>query len=248
MRRRGYGWLLGEALVIVLGVLLALAVDRAMQGVDQATLEKTALESLLRDLEDAGSEIQQAHDWAVLRDGWGRNLLAVLNGRNPPAEEFAETILGMELLPLHYPLRVPRDTWDDLVGTAQLNVLTNPDLRRDVSRFYRSVELMMNLTDRFNEMSRAYNDDLRRILPADWRLEVRTAWVNGESFPSASDPIFEGLPPRGELLTRVRSWPELESHLGDVLLGTTTAAATYADLKTELESVILTVKAELAAF
>lgn len=41
--RRGYGWLLGESLMIVLGVLIALAADRAIQDHDKATFEVSVL-------------------------------------------------------------------------------------------------------------------------------------------------------------------------------------------------------------
>ncbi len=242
-----YGWLLGESLIIVLGVLVALAVDRAMQGVDQAALERTVLENLLQDLEEADSVVEEAHTWAVLRDDWGRDLLAILEGEDPPARDFQMVVVGMEFVALHYPIRIPRDTWDDLLGTAQLGMVTNSDLRQAVSRFYRSAELMVNYTDGWTEIGRAYENDLRHILPARWRLEVRALWLNGGPFPSASAPIFQSLPPLDELQARIRDWPDLEGNLSDVLMGTTSAVATYSELKAELESVILTVQAELDA-
>lgn len=244
---KSYGWLLGESFIIVIGVLVALAVDRAVQGVDEAALERTVLESLLQDLEETDSVVEEAHIWANLRDEWGRDLLAILEGDTPSTRDFHQVVLGMEFVALHYQLRIPRDTWDDLLGTAQLGVVTNPDLRRVVSRFYRSAELIVDYTNGWTEISRAYENDLRRLLPARWRLEVRALWVSGEPIPSASAPIFQSLPPQDELQTRIRNWPGLEGHLSDVLLGNTSAVGAYSELKGELESVILAVQAELEA-
>lgn len=173
--QKGYAWLLGESVIVVLGVLIGLAADRAIQRVDEATLETSVLESLLQDLQEADSVVEEAHYWAILRDSLGGNLLSVLEGQTPADIDAPGLAVGIEFLPLHYTLQIPRDTWDDLLGTGQLGVVTNPDVRRAVSRFYRSAEQKVAWTDDWTRTSAAYEADMRLILPARARLDIRAA-------------------------------------------------------------------------
>jgi hypothetical protein len=244
--RRGYGWLLGESLIIVLGVLIALAADRAIQGLDQAALETSVLEGLLSDLQEADSVLQEAYEWAVLRDGFGRELLAVLDGRENEID--IGTLVGaLEFSGIHYPLRLPRGAWDDLNGTGQLGVVTNESLRRAISRFFRSAELIVVYTEIYTASSRPYADDVRLVLPARARLDIRDAWVSGAIFDPASDVHLQHVPPVSEVLSRIRRLPDFAAHLSDVLLATTGAAHEYSLLRDQLESVLRALQAELDA-
>lgn len=187
--------------------------------------------------------LQEAHEWAVMRDGWGRELLAVLDGRE--SEVGIGTLIGaLEFSGLHYPLRLPRDAWDDLNGTGQLDVVTNPSLRRALSRFYLSAELMTDYTLIYTESSRPYWDDVRLVLPAQARLDIRDAWVSGTLF-DPSDVNLQNVPPVSEVLSRIRRLPDFPAHLGDVLLATTGAAHEYSLLRNQLESVRGELQAEL---
>lgn len=248
MKRNGKGlaWLLGESVIVVLGVLIALAADRAIQRVDEATREASVLESLLQDLQEADSVVAEAHYWAILRDSLGGNLLSVLEGQTPADIDASGLAVGIEFLPLHYTLQIPRDTWDDLLGTGQLGVVTNPAVRRAVSRFYRSAEQKVVWTEDWKRSSAAYEADMPFILPARARLDIRAAWIDGTIVDPASE-AFEHVPPLDELLSRLRSWPDLEGHLSNVLLATMSAAGEYSVLRAELESVIELVQAELDA-
>jgi hypothetical protein len=240
-RRRGYGWLLGESLIIVLGVLIALAGDRAIQGLDRAALETSVLEGLMSDLQEADSVLQEAHGWAVMRDEWGRYLLDVLDGRTNEIR-IRDLVAALEFSALHYPLRLPRATWDDLNGTGQLRVVTNASLRRAISRFYRSAELMEAYAGMWDRLSAPYLDDVRLVLPARARLDLRQAWMYGKTLENAG---IENVPPAGEVVSRIRRFPDFQGHLSDVLLATSSTMEEYSMLRDQFESVRQMVQAEL---
>jgi len=242
---RRYVWLFGEALIIVLGVLIALAVDRAIQRVDQDAFEMTLIEGLLRDFQGADSVLVEARSWSLLRDEMGRELLAVLEGETSTDLEARSLAAAIEFSPLQYPLVIPRDTWDDLVGTGELGAITNPDVRRAVSRFYRGVEMAELYYDERASLTAPFSSDVRLILPARTRLAMYEALLRGDITLTAV--AADEVPPLDELLSRVRGWPNLEGHLSDVLIGTTAGAILFADLRAEVETAIRILEAELDA-
>lgn len=240
-RYRGYAWLFGEAVVVVLGVLIALAVDRAAQRIDRDALETTQLRGLIRDFHEADSVAEAARSSAEWRDRLGRELLLVLGGADPVDLDAVGLARAIEFPGWHYMPPFPRETWEDLVGTGGLGAIRDPGVRRAVSQFYRYVEQVRIFNAEWVTLSGSYRDDVRLILPAASRLALTKEFMGGDSV------VFSDLPPLDELLRRVRRWPDLEGHLSDVLLSNAAATDLYADLGREARDVLNMLEARLDA-
>jgi hypothetical protein len=238
---KGYAWLLGEAVVVVLGVLIALAVDRAAQSIDRDALETTQLRGLVRDFQDADSVAEGARLSAEWRDGLGRELLLVLGGADAGDLDAAGLARAIEFPGWHYMPPFPRETWEDLVGTGELGAIRDPEVRRAVSQFYRYVEQLRMFNAEWVRISRSYRDDVRLILPAASRLALTKEFMGGDSV------LVSDLPPVDELVRRVRGWPDLEGHLSEVLLSNAAATNLYTDLRREARDVLQLLEARLDA-
>jgi len=72
--------LLAEGVVIVLGVLIALAVDRYAQGIDDRRLEQQYLAQLLDEFEQIHEMLENSAHFAETRQGYTEVVLLAMDG------------------------------------------------------------------------------------------------------------------------------------------------------------------------
>ena len=232
-------WLVSETLVIVLGVLIALAVDRAVQSADEQRFEAAQLRGLASDFEEAATVAASAARQARWRDQLGQRLLQTIEGNAPDDLTASGLAQAIEFPSWHYLPPFPKETWDDLINTGRLGAISNPEIRRAVARFYRSVDQVTTFHADWILSSQRFRHDTTLLLPARSRMALTRAYVQ-DTAVAESD-----LPPLDDLVQAVRGQPELSAHLSHALLANSVAADIFTSLETDARQVQKLLREEL---
>lgn len=204
--------LMTEFVVIVLGVLIALAVDEWAGGVDDRAAERTYLAGLMADLrQDSSSLSAMAESWSRSAT-YGELLLGVLQGTG-----LADTVSLLFLVRESGTVSIPQTagaTYEDLVGSGNLGLIRDRQLRIDITEYYRtrveSLSYFDRLDLRFRQLSR---DILPPRLAEDTRYECQEPI--GCPDPRGFDRLY--------VLQRLKSYPAvddlLRSRIRDLING-----------------------------
>lgn len=232
-------WLISETLVIVLGVLIALAVDRAVQSADEQRFETVQLRGLANDFEEAASVAASAARQARWRDELGQRLLQTIEGHAPDDLTASGLAQAIEFPSWHYLPPFPKETWDDLINTGRLGAISNAEIRRAIARFYRGVDQVTTFHADWIMSSQRFRHDTTLLLPARSRMALTRAYVQ-DTAVSESD-----LPPLDDLIQAVRNQPDLSAHLSHALLANSVAVDLFTSLESEANRVRELLRKEL---
>lgn len=203
--------LVAEGVVIVAGVLLALAADGWMEEREERRLEDVYWAELRADLVQGDSILGSASAFAVRRLAGAHLVLDAMQGRLSDTVSTESLVYGMSMATGLYSPPVPRDTWDEIVSEGRLSLLQDASLRRDIAAFYRSVELLREFHQEWVGYAFPYRRAMARLLPP----AVYAASVTSSLYPDEADtspwPSREGL--EAALLNN----PSVAETLGDVL-------------------------------
>lgn len=142
-------WFTGEFLVVVSGVLVALALNAWVQGLSDARKEHAYLEQMLDDLTGTEADVQRLIVQAETE--WSRldTLLSFFDMQPPPTAERMRAFAGLIL-----DTPAPRSgTARALVETGDLNLLSNDSLKSAIVSYA--------------DFTRNYEDERRRMF-FDW--------------------------------------------------------------------------------
>ncbi len=183
-----------EFIVIVIGVLVALAVDDWRQARADHALEKHLLSSLRADLEaDENDAKYQEESEQSLRDAVD-HILAVVDHPLAPSTGKKDTTgseidASLWLLWWRYELEVFDGTYSEMIATGSFKVIQNTSLRAQISKYY-------------NDTRRWLRVPARQIDP---RPEFLTALASVGVVPGSA----EHLP---DLVERLKSEPVIATH------------------------------------
>lgn len=147
---------LAELVLIVAGILIALAVDGAISERRDRAAARESLELVREDLRLLVEQVEEFRRFneALLASG-ARVTRSLSTGSALPRT--AETWQDLVAITNRRTLRLPRAAWDELVGTGNLRLLEDASLRRDLVRFYETVARDQEIVSR-NNMT--FADDL----------------------------------------------------------------------------------------
>ena len=158
---------LGELVVIVLGVLVALGVDSWFEGFSETRVAESYLARLVSDLEaDSFTyafvlEVLEEKDRALLR------VARVAAGLEAPDSAFFELLPLTQSMGFNTP-GTRRVTYDDLVATGNLRLISDPDLRGSVVWYYtQTAGYQRRIEQRRTEFPQASY----RLNPEGWRAD-----------------------------------------------------------------------------
>jgi len=245
----GLNWrlLLGEFVVIVVGVLLALWVDELREARFNAELEVEYLGSLVVDLDADLAQFDETEAWMRRSEAASATVLALYEG-SPPTENVADLVAAVETAGWQYWPSITRNTIDDLRSTGNLRLIRDPALRRAISSYYMTVENVSipsaNMRDRIWEQ---YDARVMYVLGPGVRLGVLQ---RPDSFGHGitSDALVAAEPPSvEELIAALRAFPELESAAGEVLYQTINSRAGLGAMRTAAEELKARLEQRLAS-
>lgn len=223
--RLNWRFLLGEFVVIVVGVLVALWVDQLREARDDAELEVEYLKSFVIDLDADLAQFDETEAWMRRSEAAAATVLALYEG-SPPSENVADLVEAVETAGWQYWPSITRNTIDDLRSTGNLRLIRDPGLRRAISSYYTTVENVSIPNANMRERIWAqYDARVVNVLGPGERLAVLQ---RPESFGHGitSDALVAAEPPTvRELIAALRAFPELEIAAREVLYQTINSRA-----------------------
>lgn len=183
-----------EFIVIVVGVLAALAVDDWRQERGDRALEKHLLTSLIANLEEDESDAKFQEEFVQLNLDAVNHLLAVVG--HPLAPNTAKTDTNASeidaslwMLRWKAELEVFDDTYSEMMATGSLKVIKDPALRKQISKYYNDSRRLIAIPER----------------QIDPRPEFLTALASVGIVPGYADRI-------PNLIERLKSEPLIATH------------------------------------
>ncbi|MBN8482121.1 MAG: hypothetical protein J0L88_11085 [Xanthomonadales bacterium] len=147
--RRSLRWFFAEFLVVVAGILVAMALNSVYQARQDAQNEQVYLKRLSRDLQDTIDSLQESEAYELKQFDNGLAASHALAASTPPADREAVAValsrLGERRTQL---LRNP--TYADMLHTGNLRLIGDPALRDRINRFYQDVEFRFQIINRNN--------------------------------------------------------------------------------------------------
>ncbi|HEX5766004.1 MAG TPA: hypothetical protein VFY27_10590 [Woeseiaceae bacterium] len=240
--RFNWRFLLGEFVVIVAGVLMALWVDQLREARVNAQLEVEYLESLVIDLDSDLAQFDETEAWMRRQEAAAATVLALYEG-SPPTDNVADLVAAVETAGWQYAPSITRNTLEDLRSTGNLRLIRDPELRRAIAAYYTTVEeISIPLADIRDRIWAQYDARVANVLGPSVRLGVLQGpesfghGITSDAIEAAEAPDLE------ELMAALRAFPELEIAAGEVLYQTINSRAgldgmrrAALELKTRLE-------------
>jgi hypothetical protein len=245
--RLNWRLLLGEFVVIVVGVLMALWVDGLREARYNAALEIEYLASFVTDLEADLAQFDETEAWMRRSEAAAATVLALYQG-SPPTENVADLVMAVETAGWQAWPVITRNTIDDLKSTGNLRLIRDKNLRRAIAAYYTIIENVSIPNANMRERIWAqYDARVQYVLRPGERMAVLQRpesfghGITSDAFEAGELPSVEGL------IVALKAYPEFERRAGEVLyltismragLGAMRIAAL--DLKAELEQWLAT--------
>jgi len=223
--------LLGEFVVIVVGVLMALWVDELRETRFNAQLEVEYLRSLVVDLDADLAQFDETEAWMRRSEAAAAIVLKLYAG-SPPTENVADLVAAVETAGWQSWPAITRNTIDDLRSTGNIRLIRDPSLRRAITSYYTTLENIIipnaNMRDR---MWAQYDARVMHVLKPGERLAVLQR-PDSFGYGVTSDALVAAEPPTVEaLIAALRAFPELEKAAGEVLYQTINSRAGLEDMR-----------------
>ena len=206
----------GEFLVIVIGVLVALWVEGWREDRSDRDLEQLYLARVLSDIQrdGAGFEYMVRHIGRTNRAAELLHSLVIYPSASP--DDPVTFLVALEEARSIQNNPWATGTYDELLATGSVRVLRNADLRAAMAEYYLRLEELYTWVER--RVDRSFRDGATAILPSDFRQAVFDRhWENPGAQPDswvdgAAAPIDVA-----RALQRLRSIPDVEVALSRII-------------------------------
>lgn len=211
--RRG----LPEFVVIVVGVLVALWVDR--WAADRADLraEDQYVRALIRDVQSDVVEFDSVAAWSRRREAHVSNVLAFLRGEADPHAD--SLLMAIEMSTWQLPFSLATYAIDELRSTGNLRLIRDAELRRAVAAYYKKMEASQVVLDNGRDRIWRRGEEIhpRVLTPSDRLLGARLAGRMSLA-PDLSLPEGYAAPSTDELRRRLGATQDAQAAFGDILV------------------------------
>ena len=161
-----------ELVVIVAGVLLALAADRWIESLDARGLESEYLAQLIEDVAADSAAFAMEIAGRQRRIEWNARLQVALAGESPVPTDAAAFLVSMNYYSAWVPYQNRRETWNELVATGRLILIRDRSLRQRLGQYYSEADRAMF---GFEQMDRELADIkavIEQVLEPETRLAM----------------------------------------------------------------------------
>jgi hypothetical protein len=137
-----FRWLVTELVMIVTGILVALAINTWWQGLETSQREQNYLADLVLDFEENAWRIGETLKDADEVVDAAQILLDVDNaaeGRAIGIDSLNYLLQGLSIMPTYQPVT---RTWDDILGAGELQTISNPEIRMLLAEFESAMDLV----------------------------------------------------------------------------------------------------------
>lgn len=151
MPRINWGQAAGEAVLILLGILLALAVDTWWEERAERRTEREYLQALATELREMTTYVEGVERRAVEIQEAGRELLTVSSNWDSEAVSSDSLAALLVSLSLEGEWSPPTTVYEDLVNTGTVEIIRSEAVRRGLNELMASVDWVEGRQVRHNE-------------------------------------------------------------------------------------------------
>lgn len=201
--------IVGELVLIVVAVLIALWVDNVNAGRRDRLQEADYLSGIMADLHSDSVDLEDRRATAVRGLEVADQLLA-LRGEFSIAVSSDSLAEWLSRAAFVDNFQVLDHTYREILGAGGLTLISDEDLRREISSYYRSIESAEFFTDWYkDEESDYWNLLAERLHPADFEAATRSKRGGGAL---DADRVLAQLRSDNEIVNAIlmnRHWTEL---------------------------------------
>jgi hypothetical protein len=220
-----------ELLLLITGILVALAVDGWIDDRRDARLERAYLERLEQDLERNLAILDEFVDFEQRQTADGVLAYRALRGVSEMERERVAQALSN--LANRRTLRLLRATYQDLLSTGNLSLVRDQMLRDAIVRLYEEADRTIAIVDRNNEVvvEQAYGQPLHESGLITPRFPTNLPWLEAQ-LASLRDQIDLPVDPVADRLWQLPAdSAELQLLTNRVLRRTIVSKVTYAQVE-----------------
>ena len=141
-----------ELMLLITGILIALAVDGWIDGRRDERAERRYLELLQRDLDSNLGVLAEILDYEEQQAAGAATAYRALRARAVPPQDREAVATVLNQLTSRRTLRLARATYTDLLSTGNLSLIRNAGLRDQLVDLYERAERTIMIRDRNNQM------------------------------------------------------------------------------------------------
>lgn len=158
------GFFIAELVLVVTGILIALAIDGWVNDARDRRAEDVYLELLVRDIEEIRQQANLQIEFEKDKIETGANAYAALSEADPRTKK-SEIALLLSVLSSRRTLSISSATYNEMVSSGHLELIRNRKLRDSILRFFAQMELNELIVEKNNRslIDEVYTPFLMRV-------------------------------------------------------------------------------------
>jgi len=232
-----------EFLIIVAGVMVALATDRWTASLDNRKREHKHLEQLQTDFR---ANLDIANWCAGYKNKLAQSassVLAVIKGTEA-RESRGPFPVDVELAGWNHAPHYLAEAWQDLLSTGDVRLLRSSTLRSEVARFYQKEAVSRDYEEEWRSYIMAYRASVTPVL--DPYLRLRILQLFNTSYLTVEDSL--GARDNDAIITqRLRQLPEVPGKLTDAIMAHRAGANRCENDAEQVEKILAVLEREIGS-
>lgn len=179
----------GEILLVVIGILIALQVDNWNEERILRKKERLYLTEILSNLQDDLAKVSSSIDFNKKKDSSMHASLTTMLSAESDGEAMQQIIRNMPVLTEYRVFTQNRVAFDNMLSAENIDMISEKSLRTDLSTYYAEQNLLEGTQERVKELTRIF---VNNVTPLMMNREVLQMFFEGENtFPSGDDLNFK---------------------------------------------------------
>ena len=230
---------IGEILLVVIGILIALQIDAWQRKKERAEQESYYLTRLQAEL---GINIMIAKQLEGFKRFQNSNALLVhkiLNERLPKDSVNQDFFLALEHLTWRYRRNFQKDVWEELKSTGNIDLISDQELRTRISYMYTALEFFTSFEEEWETYTMHYRRQLgdANIFSYETRAELTRALR-----PWGAKGVVRNLPDSDTTIARLKEIGPLNGYLSDIILSSGAGIIQYSLTIRKVDSLRIALK------
>ncbi len=245
--RRYLKYSIGEIVLVVIGILIALQVNNWNEERKDAVREMEYLENLRSEMRRNRNQIIFQIEIHKRQLANGRYILSVMDGNITP-DSSLQLALALQEVPWFTPVNITRDVWTELIATGNIGLLREGKIKDKVAEFYSRIDYYLELERECQTYYLGFRQSVAPLLNAsDWVVLTEYLQNNeGEIMDVNLSAAYlrEGkgleieLPKLDNLRNGLASKNELNGLLSDLIACRELGRRTFEAYRMEIDSIL----------
>lgn len=158
----------GEILLVVIGILIALQVDNWNEGRKDVRTEMDYWVSLYAELNRNLEQVNFQIGVNQRQTANARFILSVMDG-DTVLKSSKPLALALQEVPWYVPINITRNVWTELIATGNVSLLNQEEIKQGIARFYSDIDRHLELEKECQTYYMGFRQTVAPLLGAsDW--------------------------------------------------------------------------------